>query len=84
MTYLDTVTEALSEAQTFCVNVGSFPSPLTEKMAVDDKTSPGMHLQLYLLASDVLTFKLMACSHHLQLHGDKCSVTRHLYFISLQ
>jgi hypothetical protein len=44
MTYLDTVTEALSEAQTFCVNVGSFPSPLTEKMAVDNKTSPGMHL----------------------------------------
>jgi hypothetical protein len=43
MTYLDTVTEALSEAQTFCVNVGSFPSPLTEEMTVDDKTSPGMH-----------------------------------------
>jgi hypothetical protein len=85
MTNLDTVAEALSEAQTFCAKTGSFSSPLAQKMAVDGKTSPRMHLlQLYLLASDVLTSKLMTYSHHLQLHGGKCSVTQHLYFRSLQ
>jgi hypothetical protein len=43
MTDLDIVAAALSEAQTFCAKVGSFSSPLTHKMAVDGKTSPGMH-----------------------------------------
>jgi hypothetical protein len=40
---LDTVAEALSEVQTFCVKASSFSSPLAQKMAVDGKTSPGMH-----------------------------------------
>jgi hypothetical protein len=84
MTDVDTVTEALSEAQTFCLNVVSFSSPLAQKMAVDGKTSPGMYIQLHLLASHVLTSKLMTCSHHLQVHGEKYSVTQHLHFRSLQ
>jgi hypothetical protein len=42
MTDVDTATEALSEAQTFCVKAGSFSSLLAQKMAVDGKTSPGM------------------------------------------
>jgi hypothetical protein len=64
MTDLDTAA-ALSEAQTFCANAGSFSSPLTQKIAVDGKTSPGMHLlQLHFIATDVLTSKLMSCSHH--------------------
>jgi hypothetical protein len=52
-------------------------------MAVDDKTSPGMYIQLHLLASHILTLKLMTCFHHLQVHGGKCSVTPHLLFRSL-
>jgi hypothetical protein len=82
---LDTATAALSEAQTFCANDGSFSSPLTQKIAVDGKMSPGMHLfQLHFIATDVLTSKLMHCSYHFQLHGGKCLVTRHLHFKSLQ
>jgi hypothetical protein len=65
MTDIDTAAEALSEAQTFCVNVGSFSSPLAQKMAVDGKISPGMYIHLHLHASHVLTSKLMMCSHHL-------------------
>jgi hypothetical protein len=81
---VDTVAEALSEAQIFCVKAGSFSCPLAQKMAVDGKTSPGMYIQLHLLASHVLTSKLMMCSHHLLVHGGKCSVTPHLHFRSLQ
>jgi hypothetical protein len=44
MTDLDTAAVALSEVQTFYANAGSFSSPLSQKMAVDGKTSPGMHL----------------------------------------
>jgi hypothetical protein len=84
MTDVDTTVEALSEAQTFCVKAGSFSSPLAQKMAVDGKMSPDMYIQLHLLASQVLTSKLMTCSHHLQVHGGKCSVIRHLHFRSLQ
>jgi hypothetical protein len=85
MTDLDTTVAALSEAQTFCVNIGSFSSPVTQKMMVDGKTSPGMHLfQLYFIATDVLTSKLMPCSNHFQLHGGKCSIIQHLHFRSLQ
>jgi hypothetical protein len=84
MTDVDTSAEALSEAQTFCVNAGSFSSPLAQKMAVDSKTSPGMYIQLHLLASHVLTSKLMTCSHHLQVHDGKCSITPHMHFRSLQ
>jgi hypothetical protein len=85
MTNLDTAAAALSEAQTFCAKVGSFSSPLAQKMVVDGKTSSGMHLlQLYFIATDVLTLKLMSCSYHFQLHGGKCSVTRHQHFRSLQ
>jgi hypothetical protein len=85
MTALDTTTVALSEAQTFCVKTGSFSSPLAHKMAVDGKTSSGMHLfQLHFIAADVLTSKLMMCSYHFQLHGGKCSITQHLHFRSLQ
>jgi hypothetical protein len=62
---VDTVAEALSEAQTFCVKVGSFSSPLAQKMMVDGKMSPGMYIQLHLLASHVLTSKLVTRSHHL-------------------
>jgi hypothetical protein len=84
MTDFDTATAALSKAQTFCINVSSFSSPLAQKMAVDGKTSPGMHLiQFYFIATDVLISKLMSCSHPFQLHGGKCSVTRHLHFRSL-
>jgi hypothetical protein len=79
----DTAAEALSEAQTFCVNADSFSSPLAQKMAVDGKTSSGMYIQLHLLASHVLTSKLMTCSHHLQVYDGKCSVTPHLHFRSL-
>jgi hypothetical protein len=76
MTALDITAVALSEAQTFCVKAVSFSSPLTQKMAVDGKMSPGMHLlQLHFIATDVLTSKLMLCSHHFQLHGGKCLVT---------
>jgi hypothetical protein len=76
---------ALSEAQTFCAKTSSFSSPLAQKMAVDDKMLPGMHLfQLHFIATDVLTSKLMPCSYHFQLYGGKCSVTRHLRFRSLQ
>jgi hypothetical protein len=76
MTDLDTAAAALSEVQTFCAKTGSFSSPLAQKMAVDDKTSPGMHLlQLHFIATDVLTSKLMSCSYHFQLHVGKCSVT---------
>jgi hypothetical protein len=76
MTDLDTATAALSKAQFFCANAGSFSSPLTQKMVVDGKTSPGMHLfQLHFIATDVLILKLMPFSHHFQLHGGKCSVT---------
>jgi hypothetical protein len=85
MTDLDTAAATLSEAQTFYTNVGSFSSPLAQKMTVDGKTSSVMHiLQLYFIAIDVLTSKLMSCSHHFQLHGGKCLVTRHLYLRSLQ
>jgi hypothetical protein len=84
MIYVNTATEALSEAQTFCVKVDSFSSSLAQKTAIDGKTSPGMYIQLYLLASHVLTSKLMACSYHLQVHGGKCLVTPHLHFRSLQ
>jgi hypothetical protein len=56
MTDLDTVVAALSEAQTFCIKAGSFSSPLAQKMVVDGKTSPGMHLfQLHFITIDVLT-----------------------------
>jgi hypothetical protein len=65
MTNVDTAAESLSEAQTFCVKVVSFSSPLAQKMAVDGKTSPGTYIQLHLLASHVLTSKLMTRSHHL-------------------
>jgi hypothetical protein len=44
MTDLDTAAVALSEAQTFYAKIGSFSSPLAQKMAVDGKTSPDMHL----------------------------------------
>jgi hypothetical protein len=83
---LDTATIALSEVQTFFfVKIGSFSSPLAQKMMFDGKTSSGMHLlQLHFIATDVLTLKLMSCSYHFQLHGGKCSVTRHLHFRSLQ
>jgi hypothetical protein len=84
MTDGDTVAEALSEAQILCVKGGSFSSPLAQKMAVDGKTSTGMYIQLHLLASHVLTSKLMTCSHHLQLHGGKCLATPHLHFRSFQ
>jgi hypothetical protein len=85
MTDLDTAAAALLEAQTFFANAGSFSSPLAQKMEVDGKTSTGMHLlQLHFIATDVLTSKLMSCSHHFQLHGGKCSVTQHLHFRSLQ
>jgi hypothetical protein len=84
MTDVDTATETLSEAQTFCVKAGFFSSPLAQKIAIDGKTSPGMYIQLHLLASHVLSSKLMMCSHHLQMHGGKCSVTPHLHFRSLQ
>jgi hypothetical protein len=85
MTDLNTVAAALSEPQTFYTKTGSFSSPLAHKMTVDGKTSPDMHLfQLHFIATDVLTSKLMPCSYHFQLHGDKCSVTRHLHFRSLQ
>jgi hypothetical protein len=80
MTDVDTAAEAQLEVQTFHVKAGSFSSSLAQKMAVDGKTSPDMHIQLHLLASHVLTSKLMMCSHHLQVHGGKCSVTRHLHF----
>jgi hypothetical protein len=39
---LDTVAAALSDAQTFCVKIGSFSSPLAQKMMVHGKTSPGI------------------------------------------
>jgi hypothetical protein len=84
MTDVDTAARALSEAQTFYVKAGSFSSPLAQKMMVDGKTSLGMYIQLHLLASHVLTSKLMMCSHHLQVHAEKCSVTPHLHFRSLQ
>jgi hypothetical protein len=85
MTDFDTMAATLSEMQTFCAKAGSFSSPLTQKIVVDGKTSPGMHLlQLHFIAIDVLTSKLMPCSHHFQLHGGKCSVTQHLHFRSLQ
>jgi hypothetical protein len=84
MTDVDTAAEALLEAQTFYVNASSFSSPLAQKIAVDGKTSPDMYIQLHLLASHVLTSKHMTCFHHLQVHGEKCSVTRHLHFRSLQ
>jgi hypothetical protein len=84
MTDVDIAAEALSETQTFCVNAGSFSSPLAQKMVVDGKTSPGMYIQLHLLASHVLTSKHMTCFHHLQVHDGKCSVTPHLHFKSLQ
>jgi hypothetical protein len=85
MTDLDTAATTLSKAQTFCAKVGSFSSPLAQKMAVDGKTSPGMHLfQLHFIATDVLTSKLMSRSYHFQLYDGKCSVTRHLCFRSLQ
>jgi hypothetical protein len=85
MTDLDIAVATLSGTQTFCVNAGSFSNPLAQKMAVDGKTSPGMHLlQLHFITTDVVTSKLMLCSHHFQLHGGKCSVTRHLHFTSLQ
>jgi hypothetical protein len=61
MTDVDTAAEAQSEVQTFHVKAGSFSIPLAQKMAVDGKTSPGMHIQLHLLASHVLTSKLMMC-----------------------
>jgi hypothetical protein len=65
MTDLDTAAAAQSEAQIFCVKAGSFLSPLAQKMAVDCKTSHGMHLlQLYFIATDVLTSKLTPCFHH--------------------
>jgi hypothetical protein len=83
MTDVDAAAEALSEAQTLCVKASSFSSPLAQKMVVDGKTSPGMYIQLHLLTSHVLTLKLMLCSHHLQVHGGKCSVTPHLHFRSL-
>jgi hypothetical protein len=44
MTDVDTSAEALSEAQTLCVNAGSFSIPLAQKMVVDGKTSPGMYI----------------------------------------
>jgi hypothetical protein len=85
MTDLDTAAAALSEAQTFCAKAGSFSSPIVHKMTVDGKTLSVMHLfQLHFIATNVLTSKLMPCSYHFQLHGGKCSVTRHLHFISLQ
>jgi hypothetical protein len=85
MTDLDTTATVLSEAQTFCAKTGSFSSPLAQKMAVDGKTWSDMHLlQLHFIATDVLTLKLMSCSHHFQLHGGKCSVSQYLYFRSLQ
>jgi hypothetical protein len=62
---LDTAAATLSEAQTFYAKTGSFSCPLTQKMTVDAKTSPIMHLlQLHFIAIDVLTSKLMPCSHH--------------------
>jgi hypothetical protein len=65
MTDLDTAAAALSEAQTFCAKAGSFSSPLAQKMAVDGKTSPGMHhFQLQFIVTDVLTSKLMSRSYH--------------------
>jgi hypothetical protein len=85
MTYLDITAATLSEAQTFYAKAGSFSSSLTQKMVVDGKTLSDMHLlQLHFIATDVLTSKLMLCSHHFQLHGGKYSVTPHLYFRSLQ
>jgi hypothetical protein len=44
MTDVDTTVEPLSEVQTFCVNAGSFSSPLAQKIAVDSKTSPSMYI----------------------------------------
>jgi hypothetical protein len=65
MTDLDTAAAALSEAQTFCANAGSFSTPLAQKMVINSKTSPDMYLiQLYFIATDVLTSKLMSCFHH--------------------
>jgi hypothetical protein len=65
MTDLDTVAAALSEAQIFCAKAYTFSSPLAQKMAVDGKMSPGMHLlQLHFIATDVLTSKLMSCFRH--------------------
>jgi hypothetical protein len=85
MTDLDITAAALSEAQIFCANAGSFSRLLARKMAVDEKASPSTHLlQLHFIATNVLTSKFMSCSHHFQLHGGKCSVTRHLHFRSLQ
>jgi hypothetical protein len=85
MTDLDTAATTLLEMQTFCVKAGSFSSPLAQKMAVDGKTSSGMHLlRLHLIATDVLTSKLITCSHHFQVYGGKCLVSRHLHFRSLQ
>jgi hypothetical protein len=76
MTDLNTAAATLSEAQTFCAKAGSFSNPLTQKMVVDDKTASGMHLlQLHFIATDILTSKLMLCSHHFQLHDGKYSVT---------
>jgi hypothetical protein len=73
---LDTVAVALSEAQTLYAKIGYFSSPLAQKMAVDGKTSPGMHLfQLHSIVTDVLISKLMSCSYHFQLHDGKCYVT---------
>jgi hypothetical protein len=76
MAYLDTAAAALSDVQTFCAKADSFSSLIASKMAVDGKTSSGMHLfQLHFIATNVLTSKFMTCSHHFQLHGGKCSVT---------
>jgi hypothetical protein len=44
MTDVDTTTEALSEAQTFCVKTDSFSSSLAQKISIDGKTSPGMYI----------------------------------------
>jgi hypothetical protein len=82
---LDTAATSLSKMQIFCAKADSFSSPLTQKMMVDGKTSPGMHLlQLYFIATGLLTLKLMLFSHHFWLHGGKCLVTRHFHFRSLQ
>jgi hypothetical protein len=85
MTDVDIMTKALLEVQTFfCTNAGYFSSPLAQKMVINGKTSADMHIQLHLLVSDLLTSKLITCSHHLQLHGVKYLVTQHLHFRSLQ
>jgi hypothetical protein len=44
MTNLDITAAALSEAQIFCANAGSFSRLLARKMVVDEKTSPSMYL----------------------------------------